>query len=227
MTELTYPYSVLFIEDEVEIRDNYTRYLKRRFTHVYEASDGESGYELYKSKKPEIIILDINLPKMSGLELLRKIRLNDEKTKVIMLTAFSDTKSLLDAVELKLVKYLIKPVTRSELKSALETAVDEFNNFDVISKRSIDLNEGYTYDCKEGIVLLNGLEINFTKKEKLIVRLLFTSPNTIFSYDDIIMQVWDDYEGDKISPLKTMIKNIRKKLPQDTIKNVFGVGYKF
>ncbi|MDQ7045021.1 MAG: response regulator transcription factor [Sulfurimonas sp.] len=220
-------YSILFIEDEKDIRDNYTRYLKRHFSRVYEAEDGEDGYKIYKEKKPEIIILDINLPKLNGLELLKKIRLTDQTTKVIMLTAYSDTKYLLDAAELKLVKYLVKPITRNDLKSALEMAVQEFSNFDIVSKKVINLKDGLRWDSEESRLYRDGLEILFTKKEILIIALLFSSPNKIFTYEDIIMEVWGDYEIDNLSPLKTIIKNIRKKLPKDTVINVFGVGYKF
>ena len=220
------PYSILFIEDEKEIRDNYTRYLKRHFMNVYEAIDGEEGYEIYKNKKPEIMILDINLPKINGLELLRKIRLTDQSVKVIMLTAYSDTKYLLDAVELKLVKYLVKPITRKDLKLALDIAVKEFSSFNVVQKKIITLKSGYNWDCEQEVFFNQGVEISLTNKEKKIVTLLFSKPGQVFTYDDIIAEVWDSIEGDKLDPLKTLIKNIRKKLPKDTINNVFGVGYK-
>ena len=78
-------YNVLFIEDEKDIRDNYTKYLKRHFLNVYEAVDGEDGYRIYKDKKPEIMIVDINLPKLNGLDLVKKIRQEDQSVKIIML----------------------------------------------------------------------------------------------------------------------------------------------
>lgn len=221
------PYNILFIEDEKDIRDNYTKYLRRHFLNVYEAVDGEDGYGVYKDKKPEIMIVDINLPKLNGLDLVKKIREEDQSVKVIMLTAYSDTKYLLDASELKLVKYLVKPITRRELKSALDVAVEEFSMFDVVSKKTINLKDGYAWDYEMKKVLLNGLEISFTNKEQQIVTLLLSNPNYVFTYDEIIIEVWSSFEDDKLDPLKTLIKNIRKKLPKDTIKNVFGVGYKF
>jgi len=220
-------YNILFVEDEKEIRENYTRYLKRHFLNIYEASDGESGYKIYKEKKPDIMILDINLPNMNGLELLRKIRVTDQNVKVIMLTAYADTKYLLDAVELKLVKYLIKPISRKELKEALDLAVNEFSKFDVISKEIINLNDGFTWNCKNKELFQNDEEILLTNKEQKIVSLLFANTNNVLTYDDIITEVWDSFENDKQEALKTIVKNIRKKLPKDTIKNVFGIGYKF
>lgn len=221
------PYNILFVEDEQEIRDNYTKYLKRHFLNVYEAVDGEDGFIKYKDLKPEIMIVDINLPKLTGLELLQKIRENDQSTKVIMLTAYSDTKYLLKASELKLVKYLVKPITRSELKEALDIAVEEFSKFDVISKKTIKLTDEFIWEYDHQELYYNGVSIPLTNKEKQILSLLFSKPNKVFTYDDIIMDVWDDYEHDKVNALKTIVKNIRKKLPKNTIKNVFAVGYKF
>ncbi|MCD4668507.1 MAG: response regulator transcription factor [Sulfurimonas sp.] len=221
------PYSILFVEDEKEIRDNYTKYLKRHFLNVYEAVDGEEGYSIYKNKKPNIMIVDINLPKLNGLDLVKRIRENDQNTKVIMLTAYSNTNYLLEAVELKLVKYLIKPISRDELKKALDLAVLEFSKFDVKSKKVINLEDEFVWSYTNEEMLHNGVEVLFTNKEKQIIKLLLLNPNIVFTYEEIIDDVWENSEDNKLNPLKTIIKNIRKKLPKDTIKNIFGVGYKF
>ena len=226
MSEECKPYSILFIEDEKDIRDNYTKYLRRHFADVYEAVDGKEGYNIYKDKKPDIMIVDINLPKLNGLDLIKKIRENDQRTKVIMLTAYSNTKYLLEAVELKLVKYLVKPIARDELREALDLAISEFAKFDITSKKTINLKDGFIWDSTYGEMYHNGVEVVFTKKEKQILNLLLSDPNIVHTYEDIITEVWQNYEYDKLDPLKTLIKNIRKKLPKDTIKNIFGVGYK-
>jgi DNA-binding response OmpR family regulator len=227
MDDKKYSYSVLFVEDEKEIRDNYSRYLKRHFLNVYEAVDGEDGYKIYKEKKPEIMIIDINLPKLNGIELLKRIRQTDQITKAIMLTAYSDMKFLLDAIELKLVKYLIKPITRSELKDALDLAISEFSKFDIVSKNILNLADGFIWDYKNEELSCKGQNISITNKEKQIISLLLNNPNNIFTYDDIIDELWGGFGDNKQEALKTIIKNSRKKLPKDTIKNVFGIGYKY
>ncbi len=124
MEEL-YPYKILFVEDEKATRENYVLYLKMLFNEVYEAKDGEEAYQLYKDKKPDIMIIDINIPKLNGLELLKKIRVNDYSTKAIMLTAHSEQKFLLKAVSLQVTRYLVKPVSRKELKEALNASLNE------------------------------------------------------------------------------------------------------
>ncbi|WP_372998482.1 response regulator transcription factor [Sulfurimonas sp.] len=228
MSNIQESYTVLYIEDEKDIRTNYVNYLTRHFEKVYEAADGEEGYEKYKKNRPDIMIVDINLPKLNGLDLVRRIRENNHSTKVIMLTAHSETKYLLEATELKLTKYLVKPVSRSELKDALTLVIDELSNFETTSKKTIVLKEGFYWDIQREELLNNNSSAVLTNKERSILAFLFSSVNRTFSYDDIIINVWyeDDYDRDKLDALKTIIKNLRKKLPKDTIKNVFGTGYK-
>ena len=125
--EQVYPFSILFVEDEKAIRDNYTQYLRMFFNEVYEADDGEKAYQLYNEKKPDIIILDLNIPKLNGLEILKKIRENDSTTKVIIITAHTDKKLLLEATTLQLTKYLVKPVNRKALKEALDLCINKLS----------------------------------------------------------------------------------------------------
>lgn len=228
MNNIKEPYSVLYIEDEKDIRANYMNYLDRHFEKVYEAADGEEGYEKYKKNRPDIMIVDINLPKLNGLDLVRRIRKNNHSTKVIMLTAHSETKFLLEATELKLTKYLVKPVSRRELKDALTHVIDELSNFEITSKKTIVLKNGFYWDIQRKELLNNNSSAVLTNKERSILALLFSSVNTTFTYDEIIINVWyeDDYDRDKLDALKTIIKNLRKKLPKDIIKNVYGTGYK-
>lgn len=225
MNELKNNYTILFVEDEKEIRQNYVIYLKKYFMDVYEASDGEMAYEIYKNKKPDIMIVDINLPKLNGIDFLKKVRELDHTIKAIMLTAHADVNYLLEATSLKLTKYLIKPISRSDLKEALNLAITELDKYDVSSKKILFLKDGYSWNYKTQ-ELKGVYNIALTDKERQLLELFFSNTNIIYSYDDIIISIWNDYEGDKISALKTIIKNLRKKIPKDTIKNVFGVGYK-
>jgi two-component system, OmpR family, response regulator VanR len=143
MDDITYPYTILFVEDEDTIRENYVSYLKNYFQEVYEARNAEEALVIYKSKTPDIMIVDIHLPKMNGIELVRRIREKDYSTKVIMLTAFTDTKLLLDATSLQLTKYLVKPINRQELKDTLRLAINEIKSFTVTPNKNIALNDEY------------------------------------------------------------------------------------
>jgi len=218
--------TILFVEDETDTRKNYTRYLKRYFDEVYEAEDGEIAYEIYQDKKPDILIIDINLPKLNGLDLLKKIRQKDHKTKAIVLTAHSDKEYLLDATSLKLTKYLIKPVSRDELKDALTLVIEEMSKFTTNSNKILTLRENTVWNFELNQLLKEGIVISLTVKETKLLSTFFKNTNIELSYDDIIIEIWDEFEKDKVSSLKTLIKNIRKKLPKDTILNIYGIGYK-
>ncbi len=221
-----HPYSILFIEDEEAIRNNYTSYLKHHFEEVYEAEDGLSAYKIYKEKKPHILIVDIHIPHMDGIELLKKIREHDHTTKAIMLTAHADTSYLLQAAELKLTKYLVKPISRQELKEALSLVLNELSEYVVSSNKIAILADNYIWDYNKEEFLHDGVAINLTSLERKIMTLFFNNTNTILSFDNIIYEVWSDSSTGSHSSLKTAIKNLRKKIPLKIIKNVFGVGYK-
>jgi len=134
-------YTILLVEDEIEIRHNFVLYLKHFFKAVYEASNGNEAYSIYKDKKPDIMIIDINLPSMNGLELLSKIRQNDHTTRALMLTAHAHSEYLMKATELKLTKYLLKPISRAELKEALELTIGELQRFTTISNEITHFKE--------------------------------------------------------------------------------------
>lgn len=222
-------YSILFIEDDIDIRQNYTNVLKKSFSNVYETGNGIEAYELYLRNKPDIMIIDVDLPLMSGLEFLKKVRKNDLNTKAILLTSYSDKKTLLDASTLKLTDYLIKPVRRQDLKESLNHAIDELKNYKVISMRRFELNDNYYWSFLENEVYYVNKQINFTSKEKDLLALLFENAGNgkaLTSYEEILYSLWDDYNDYTLSSLKTMMTNIRKKLPKNTIRNEYGIGYK-
>ncbi len=219
-------YDLLYVEDENEVRRDYAQYLERFFTHVYEASNAKDALKIYKDKKPSILIIDINLGGMSGIELLQEIRKNDHTTKAIMLTANSDVNTLLSASELKLTKYLIKPVSRSELKEALSLAIKEIQNFTTLANKIIVLKDSFYWDTQNSKLFQHDKEKILTKQEIKLLSYLLSDIKRTFSVDDIVFELWYDSEKPKDNALKTLIKGLRKKLPQGTIKNVFGVGYK-
>ncbi len=224
--ENSYPYKILFVEDDQVIRENYVTYLKMFFSEVFEAEDGEKAYELYKLKKPDIMIIDINIPKLNGLDLLERIRENDYSTKAIMLTAHSDKSFLLKAVGLKLTRYLVKPVSRKDLKEALKLTIDEVLKFNVITVQKIDLPDDYSWDFQLKELKYHNVIVELTNKEKIFLELLFSHKNRVFTYDEISEYVWGYDDSIPLNGLKNIVKRLRKKLPEDTILNIFNEGYK-
>jgi len=218
-------YSILYIEDDDAIRENYVRYLERFYENVYEAANAEDAAVIYKNKKPNILIIDIQLPGKSGIDFLREVREYDHSVKAIMLTAMSDVETLVNATELKLTKYLVKPIARDELKDALDVAVKELVDYTTYANRIIHIKESLYWDQDKEKLIAEGKEIFLTRKERELLSLLFTNLNVVVKSEDIIFELWYDYDNAKIASLKTLVKTLRKKLPHNFIKNVFGIGY--
>ena len=213
-------FTILYIEDDEGIRAVNLRILKRMFKEVYEASDGKEGYEIYLRKHPDIILSDIKMPNMDGIELAKKIRERDKKTKIIISTAFSDEKYLLDAVELGLERYIVKPLTKRNLLPALKKAV---SNIDKESR--LYFSENFYYNEYNELFYENNRVIDMTKKELALMRLLVKNRGMIVSYSTIEHEVWED-EYMSLNSLRTTIGFLRKKLPRNIIKNVSNMGYK-
>ncbi len=207
---------ILYVEDDEIARENGIEYLENYFELIYDASDAIKALQLYEKYKPDIIITDIQMPKLNGLEFVKRIRQKDKKTQVIIITAFSDKDYLLKAIELGLVKYLVKPVREKEFEEALflcinalekdETNIiqlDEITFFDTFNKNLISSNE---------MVKLRAKELNF-------LELLIKNKNRYVSYEEIENYVWNDSVMTK-DALKTLVKNIKTKIPKDLILNL-------
>ena len=217
---------VLCAEDEEIVREAITHILALEIEDIITAKDGLDAYEKYKLHKPDILLTDINMPYMSGIELVKKIRQEDQNLRIVMLTAHSEVNLLLEATELKLTKYLLKPITTKDLMDSLELAVKELDSFQIISKDRLKLSDHLIWDFTEMILLEDCQEVHLTPKERKILQILFSNRKSTVTYDTLLNEVWEDFDTYAIDTLKTMIKNIRKKVPKEIIKNVYGTGFK-
>ncbi len=114
------PYRVLYAEDDAGVRKNVYELLCLLFKEVYLATDGEEAYELFVKHKPDLIITDIKMPQLSGIDLAKKIRESDNKAHIIIITAYTEVDFMLEAIELSLLRYIVKPITEPKLFDALE-----------------------------------------------------------------------------------------------------------
>lgn len=215
-------YTVLYIEDDEGVRTINSRFLKRMFDKLYEAKDGEEGYELYKKFHPDIILTDIKMPKLDGISLAKRIRKDDENTKIIISTAFSDKEYLIEAIELKLEKYIIKPLTNRNLLPALTKAVEAL---DKERDFTFYLDEDFYFDSNSSQFYLNNEVMDLTKKELNFLKLLILNKDRVVSYEEIEKFVWND-EYMSFNSLRTTIGFLRKKIPFNCIKNISNIGYK-
>lgn len=113
-------YKVLYVEDDATHREELKIFLKRRVGKLFLAADGREGFEMFKKEKPDIVISDLRMPNMDGVELSKEIRKVDKICPIIITTAFSDVETILGAVDAGIDKYVLKPIDTRELVSALE-----------------------------------------------------------------------------------------------------------
>ncbi len=221
-------YTILYAEDELETQKNYSSFLENTFRKVYLVQDGEEAWKLYQSRKPDILLLDITMPGMNGLELARRIRETDKGTKIIILTAYVDQEKLMLATELHLTKYLHKPVKRNEFKTTLQKALDELEA-EQEKNDILFLDDAYSWNRSVNSLFHTGKEVALTKSERLLLELLASNKKVIYASEDItnFFQRKKSKKPLTEDGLKGIIKRLRKKLPEACIDNVFGVGYRF
>lgn len=216
--------SILLAEDEEELRESTYEYLQMFFNRVYSAACGREAYEIYKEKRPNIILTDINMPNLDGLSLISKIRQRDKETKIIIMSAHSDQEKLLHAVKLHLETYLIKPIKSDVLKKVLFDTVEQIR----VTSRRIYFSDNIYWDSETSAFWENNAEIQLRKKETLLLKLLCSKPGHNFSSEDIFNSLHHSSKENEFSndAVTSLVKRIRSKLPKNTIKTVYGSGYK-
>ena len=215
--------NILYVEDEERIIEKYAYFLKDLCHTLYIARDGEEAFQLYKEKKIHLIVMDFLIPKMNGMALAKAIRAEDENIALIALTAHSDREILLDIVELSFSAYLIKPVGRVDLMNALLKVAKKIEG-----GRNIPLAYDCIWDNKSKTLFCADESIVLTKRELKLFELLVSKAGVPCNEDEIFFYVWGDEIDRTItnSSIRTLVKNLRKKIPKDLIKNQYGVGYK-
>lgn len=157
MEELLRKLKVLYIEDDLVHREELADYLSRRVGRLYLAENGEQGFEKFKSLSPDLIITDLRMPKLTGIELAAKIRETNKTMPIIVLTAMSDKESILEAVKIGILDYVIKPVDVKELMNVIHKAVGTIT--------AIDSEFGQQHFEPEKLNMLKAHLTSYIKKE--------------------------------------------------------------
>ncbi|QHG90361.1 response regulator [Sulfurimonas sp. CVO] len=216
--------SILLAEDETELRETLSEYLQIFFSRVYTAACGNEAYDIYKQKRPNIILTDIYMPNLDGLDMIAKIRKDDQETKIIVISAHSEQEKLLKAIKLHLETYLIKPIKTDVLKQVL------FDTVELIRKTTnrTYINDTTYWDNDTNTLWTGSKEIKLRKMENLLLKLLFSEPNHCFSAEEIFKFLHEGKEKKEFSmhAITSLMKRIRTKLPDNTIHNIYGSGYK-
>lgn len=212
--------TILYVEDDEIIRQNAVEYLSTLFLEVFEAKDGKEALNIYTSKKPDIIISDIKMPNLNGLDVASQIRTKDKKTPIIIATAFTDTKYLLKAVELQLIKYITKPITSKKLNEALRLVWEHLHLNNIVA-----ISDSIQYDRFNKILIINNDIIKLRNKELQLLDLLAKHHHRVVNYEEIEQNIWYDEYMSK-DAIRALVRVLKKKLKGDYIENISGIGYR-
>lgn len=216
---------IAIIEDDIDICNMIAKFLENNKYIVHYALNGAEGIELCKSLVPDLIILDIMLPKLNGNDVLQRLR-KFTNAPVIVVSAKTMVQTKIDLLKLGADDYMTKPFDLHELLARIEANLKRTSNTscqnDTLTYRDIEINNSLVY-IKEVLV-------SFTSTELKILRLLLQYPQKIFSKQNLYESIWNEtyvYDDDTIN---THISHIRKKIKaitnEDYIQTIWGIGYK-
>lgn len=216
---------VLIADDEPDILEILKYNLVNEGYQVFTAKDGDEALERAKFAQPDLIVLDIMMPKKTGVEVCKILRSQSafKETLILFLTALSDEETQIKGLETGADDYISKPISPKVFITRVNALFRRVHKADA---KTIKVN-GLVIDPEKFLIQLNGKEIVLAKKEFELIYLLASKPGRVFLRNEILSQVWgnDVIVGDRT--IDVHVRKVRQKLGIDCIKTVKGVGYKF
>ena len=227
--------SILFVEDHDELRHDTGDILKNFFKTVDCCSNGEEALEKYLKFRDEnsayydIVLSDIQMPIIDGVELTQEIyKINPSQT-IIILSAHDESKYLLSLINLGIEQFIKKPIDYQELLSTFLNASKKIINKNTTNDDNsiVKLSESYIYNKNSKSLSDGTLNIYLTKYEIIFMELLTSNIGKIYSNDDIVNHYNSIEESIDPSNIRKLVSKLRKKLPENSLESIYGIGYKF
>lgn len=222
--------TVLIADDNKQIVSVLTEYAKKEGHATHAAFDGQQALELFDKMKPDVVLLDVMMPKVDGFEVCREIRKTSD-TPVIMITARGEDFERIMGLDIGADDYIIKPFSPGEVMARIRAVLRRISREDT-KKAQIMEYDNLTINLDEYAVAIGGSKVMLTKKETEILWTLASNKNKVFSRDNLLNSLWGyEYYGDTRT-VDSHIKRLRAKLdnyihPNWDVKTIWGVGYKF
>ena len=214
---------ILYAEDEQSVRTRLGAKLSTLCAEVIEAKDGQEALELFKQHSPDLIIADICMPRLGGIDLMKAIRKLDSQVPAVITTAHLSEEYLLEAVRLSLEDYLVKPIVYTKLMAVLTQAAKKLMKQGVVE---VALVGGTRYNLLTGELKdPEGRVLELSRKERALLALLIKNRHRLLSKDEIAYGVWED-EMMSEGALKSVLVKLRRKVGRDTIQNIPHLGYR-
>ncbi len=226
-------HTILLVDDEPDILEFLSYNLKKNGYQVYTAINGEEGIKVAIKTKPDLIILDVMMPKMDGIETCEQLRTIDELEHpiIVFLTARSEDYSQIAGLNVGADDYITKPIKPqvfiSKIKSLLRRSSKKAIGTERIQSQVIQIDEHLTIDKERYLVIYHDKEYSFPRKEFELIVLFSSKIDKVFTREEIYSKVWgnDVIVGDRT--IDVHIRKIREKIGNDYIQTIKGVGYKF
>ncbi|MBI5936195.1 MAG: response regulator transcription factor [Chloroflexi bacterium] len=221
--------SILLIDDDASLTDLLAEYLREQGYAVHIAGDGQKGSRSFFEQKPDLVILDVTMPKMDGWETLKRIR-EMSRAPVIMLTARDEEANVLRGFSLGVDDYVTKPFSFAQLaariKAVLGRAGDSTVNAEQLEAGALKV------DFASRRVTRDGEPVALTPTEFKLLAALMRHPNEVISAEDLVREVWGPQYGNEIGFVRRYIWHLRQKVERDPenpqyIHNERGFGYRF
>ena len=217
---------ILLVDDEQDILDFLGYNLRKQGYDVFTAANGKDAIESAKQHLPHLVIIDVMMPEMDGIETCRELRSIPElkHMAIAFLTARNEDYSQIAGFDVGADDYITKPIKPLVLASRIKALLRRFGPSDQVEKTEVG---GLIIDEDRFLVIKNGVEISLPKKEFKLLALMAAKPGKVFSRDSILQQVWGDevVVGDRT--IDVHVRKLREKLGDEYIRTIKGVGYKF
>ncbi len=231
----TKKHTLLLVEDYQPLRDEMAEVLGDLFKSVITASNGQEALRIYEEAKEKqehafgLIISDIQMPVMNGVEFSRAVRQIDEKQKIMVLSAYTDKEYLIELINIGISRFVTKPIEHNELLQVLARVCKEVDEGNAPDKKQVALSLDSTHTWDKEKLSLTGEkgEIALSRHELLLLQLMAEKCNVLCTNEDICRFFTDNNIDLHEENIRNLVFKLRKKLPKDLIQSIYGMGYRF
>ncbi len=223
---------VLLVEDEADAREILGFYLNTIFEDVVIAVDGQEALDIFNKelengKKFDLILTDIKMPRMDGMEMIEKMLSLVKNQKFIIVSAYKDEDKLLKSINFRVLGYFIKPINVDNMMEILKKAKLEVikEKKDTQNQKFIKINKNYEYSLKENLLYFNSSLVKLSKKETQLLKILIKNIGKIVTIKECKLALWND-EDKSDTTFRTVMKRLKDKIASnDFILSLKGRGY--
>jgi DNA-binding response OmpR family regulator len=210
--------TLLYVEDDIALQKEALVIFRELFSSVISANDGIEAFEKFLNNKVDLIITDAKMPKLSGLDFIKEVRLKDKKIPIILTTAYEEKELLKSAIKLNINYFLEKPYNFTQLENAFKEAL----KFSIDSSEIISF-DSFSFDMQNMTLTKDNKTISLMPQERVVLKELLKNKNQLVSYERLkAIASKNEISNDA---LKVIISSLRKKIGKEKIANISKFGY--